>query len=171
MNAKCIYSKTIEELIKSPQHFEDGTIAIIDDNKCYVYNNGWNPISNVQMENKGISIDLYSLNKNIMNQMKPINEQEINELKNSVNALSEYGMYFMLLCKDYNYYTIFHKNFPSIISTDSFANMVIILCQELGDIIGWENTDQGAIEVWIKINDEAYCFYLFQYDAGIVECN
>ena len=49
--------------------------------------------------------------------------------------------------------------------------MVIILCQELGDIIGWENTDQGAIEVWIKINDEAYCFYLFQYDAGIVECN
>ena len=64
MNAKCIYSKTIEELIKSPQHFEDGTIAIIDDNKCYVYNNGWNPISNVQMENEGISIDLYSLNKN-----------------------------------------------------------------------------------------------------------
>ena len=52
MNAKCIYSKTIEELIKSPQHFEDGTIAIIDDNKCYVYNNGWNPISNVQMENE-----------------------------------------------------------------------------------------------------------------------
>ena len=70
MNAKYIYSKTIEELIKSPQHFEDGTIAIIDDNKCYVYNNGWNPISNVQMENEGISIDLYSLNKNIMNQMK-----------------------------------------------------------------------------------------------------
>ena len=33
MNAKCIYSKTIEELIKSPQHFEDGTVAIIDDNK------------------------------------------------------------------------------------------------------------------------------------------
>ena len=32
MNAKYIYSKTIEELIKSPQHFEDGTIAIIDDN-------------------------------------------------------------------------------------------------------------------------------------------
>ncbi len=171
MDAKCIYSKTIEELINSPQHFKKGTVAIIDNNECYIYNNGWSLISNAQMENEGISIDLYSLNKNIMNQMKPIDEQEINELKNSINALNEYGMYFMLLCKDYNYYTIFHKNFPPIISTDSFTNMVIILCQELGSIVGWENTDQGAIEIWIKIDNETYCFYLFQYDAGIVECN
>ena len=103
--------------------------------------------------------------------MNSINEEELNKLMSSINEMSECGMYYMLLCKDYNYYTIFHKNIPPIISTGSLASMVIILCQELGSIVGWEKNNNGGIEIWINIGNESYCFYLFQYDAGVVECN
>lgn len=173
------YTNTMGELYNSPRKFKEGTIAISgEDQKQYCYTgNEWVMIgttTNNLSDNSTTfqtGMNLYDFNKNIMIQMDPINEEELNKLMSSINEISEYGMYYMLLCKDYNYYTIFHKNIPPIISTGSVASMVIILCQELGSIVGWEKNSDNAIEIWINIDNESYCFYLFQYDAGIVECN
>ena len=41
----------------------------------------------------------------------------------------------------------------------------------VGRVTLWEKNNDNAIEIWINIDNESYCFYLFQYDAGIVECN
>jgi hypothetical protein len=75
----------------------------------------------------------------------------------------------MLLCRDYNYYTIFHQHDQWI--ADIFSKSVIDILKNIGDIISIDYTsDNVAIEIWMRIEDEAYCFYLFGYDAGIVEC-
>lgn len=174
-----IYTNTIGELCNSLRKFETGTIAISgEDSKEYYYTGDeWVMVDATDIDlsknpaTLQTEMNLYNFNKNIMIQMDPISEEELNKLMDSIDEMSNYGMYYMLLCKDYNYYTIFHKNIPTLISTDSFINMVIIICQELGNIVGWEKTNNGAIEIWINIDNESYCFYLFQYDAGIVECN
>ena len=74
----------------------------------------------------------------------------------------------MLLCKDYNYYTLFESE---SILRKSFVDMVIETICPLGNIYSIEFTeDQGALEIWIKPEDEAMplAFYLFPYDIGVV---
>lgn len=74
--------------------------------------------------------------------------------------------YYMLLCNEYHYYTIFT-------STDwdepSFTHVVMEIIAELGDVFSVEKTE-GGIEFWIRPNDceEAMIFMLFPYDAGVV---
>ena len=39
-----------------------------------------------------------------------------------------------------------------------------------GEVRGIDLTkDKDAIEIWLIIEDEAYCYYFFPYDAAIIE--
>ena len=74
----------------------------------------------------------------------------------------------MLLCKDYGYYTIF-KRLPE--NLPSFSDTVVEIISEIGEVKSIEFTEkQDAIEIWIQPTgeEEAYVFYLFPYDAGVV---
>ena len=75
--------------------------------------------------------------------------------------------FHMLLCKDYNYYTIFA---PDDIVILDFIAAVYDIIVNLGAVYSIENTEDGAIEIWIKPEGEEmpYAFYLFPYDAGVV---
>lgn len=168
-----IITKTLEELKQSPHKFNDNDIAVIEDkpSKRYIYKNGnWELIPTTSTINTGITV--YEMNKNIIVQMKPANEEKIKEIKKEFIEFEERykgNKYFMLLCKDYNYYTIFHKTGTFVYK--NFAIAVLDILSELGDlIIASITTDKTAVEIWVKINEEAYCFYLFPYDKGIVEC-
>lgn len=112
------------------------------------------------------------MNKNVMKQVKPANEEKIEEIKKELIKFEnkfKANKYYMLLCKDYNYYTIFHKTGTFVYK--SFSLAVLDILSEIGDLIAGATTaDKNAVELWIKIADEAYCFYLFPYDKGIVEC-
>lgn len=120
------------------------------------------------MENQ-IELNLYDLNKSVINQLEPMTPDEI------IDSLSLIGDYYhksennfhMLLCKDYNYYTIFA---PDDIITIEFTATVYDIIVNLGTIYSIENTEDGAIEIWIKPEGEEmpYAFYLFPYDAGVV---
>ena len=57
---------------------------------------------------------------------------------------------------------------------DSVREIVSILVDEClrnrGEIRGIDLTkDKDAIEIWLIIEDEAYCYYFFPYDAAIIE--
>ena len=72
------------------------------------------------------------------------------------------------LILQYNYYTIFEwTEFPPFIK---FADAIIEIISDLGDVYSIEQLIDGAIEIWIKpIEEETpYAFYLFPYDAGVV---
>ena len=74
----------------------------------------------------------------------------------------------MLLCRDFNYYTIF--NYDSMLSFPDFSSAVCTIITELGDVYSIDLLEDGAMEIWIKPTGEEspYAFYLFPYDAGVV---
>ena len=120
------------------------------------------------MENQ-IELNLYDLNKSVINQLEPMTPDEIID---NLNLIEEYyhksdNSFHMLLCKDYNYYTIFA---PDDIITIEFTATVYDIIVNIGTIYSIENTEDGAIEIWIKPEGEEmpYAFYLFPYDAGVV---
>ena len=80
--------------------------------------------------------------------------------------------YHMLLCKDFNYYTIFNQDLTlltELIFSD-FPSVVTSIITELGEVYSIELLEDGAMEIWIKPAGEEnpYAFYLFPYDAGVV---
>ena len=80
--------------------------------------------------------------------------------------------YYMLLCNERKDYTVFKMNDKD--NDDSVREIVSILVDEClrnrGEIRGIDLTkDKDAIEIWLIIEDEAYCYYFFPYDAAIIE--
>ena len=160
---------TKQALYTLQNHVEGECIYCEEDGKIYSWqeNDGWQPI---EFDNKGISMNLYDLNKNIINQLKTMEISEIKENKKLFNELYDKtnNIHYMLLCKDYNYYTIF-KRLPE--NLPSFADIVVEVISELGEVKSIEFTEtQDAIEIWIQPTneEETYVFYLFPYDAGVV---
>ena len=125
---------------------------------------------NLKMEGQELSFNLYDLNKNIINQLEPLTQEEINEKEDLINDfyIKSNNNHYMLLCKDFNYYTIFEKS--PIYNTNTFFINLNEIINELGIVYSIESTEDNAIEIWIKPVDEEnpYAFYLFPYDRGIV---
>ena len=152
------------------QNHEPGEMALCSDtNEIYCWDEeaGW---SLINVEGKGLELNLYDLNKNIIEQLNPLTT---NEVSMKMGLINEYyqkanNTYHMLLCRDFNYYTIF--NYDSMLTFPDFAGAVCTIITELGDVYSIELLEDGAMEIWIKPTGEEspYAFYLFPYDAGVV---
>ena len=117
-------------------------------------------------------MNLYDLNKNLVNQLKPLTKEEIfNKEKDFINLHKRFSnKHYRLLCKEYSYYTIFEEE--RIIMNKPFSDTVIEIITALGDIYSIEPTENNdAIEIWIKPDEEEMpmVFYLFPYDTGVVK--
>jgi hypothetical protein len=139
-----------------------------EDGKIYTWtNDNWEL---VEFENKGISMNLYELNKSIINQLEPMTNSDIANKMDLFEFLQiKNGKYYMLLCKEYSYYTIFE--FDPMISMPNFSSAVCEIISNLGKVMSIELTQtEDAIEIWIipKGEEEAFVFYLFPYDSGVV---
>lgn len=117
-------------------------------------------------------LNLYTLNKGLIKQLKNPTEEEITQLRNCIakwrfNNYKNNG-YFMLLNKEIGYYTIFRWQNRN---DEHFQDVVIECAEDLGKIKAWDIKDE-AIELWvtrqIEEDEEALCLYLFPYDNGIV---
>jgi hypothetical protein len=168
-----IVLKTVEEL-HTTTNLEPGTVAYVEDDKCIKVWNGekW---ENALTDGNGVSLNLYDLNRQLINQLDPLTEAELTACK---MILIDYykqahNNYHMLLCKDYNYYTLFalpnHNEFNEM-SAPAFADNVYNIINTLGSVYSVEQLIDGAVEIWIKPNEEEmpYAFYLFGYDRGVV---
>lgn len=152
------------------QNHEPGEMALCSDTNeiyCWDEKTGW---SLINVEGKGLELNLYDLNKNIIEQLNPLTT---NEVSMKMGLINEYyqkanNTYHMLLCRDFNYYTIF--NYDGMLTFPDFAGAVCTIINELGDVYSIELLEDGAMEIWIKPTGEEspYAFYLFPYDAGVV---
>ena len=152
------------------QNHEPGEMALCSDTNeiyCWDEKTGW---SLINVEGKGLELNLYDLNKNIIEQLNPLTT---NEVSMKMGLINEYyqkanNTYHMLLCRDFNYYTIF--NYDGMLTFPDFAGAVCSIITELGDVYSIELLEDGAMEIWIKPTGEEspYAFYLFPYDAGVV---
>lgn len=168
-NKYCIVP-TISALHALQNHIEGECVYCEEDGKIYSWqtNDGWGPID---VQNKGISMNLYDLNKSIVNQLPPLSRQDIAVRMDIIYDLRNKTMnnHYMLLCKEYNYYTIFESD--TMLNMPTFGAAVAEIINGIGEVFSIDATeDGGAIEIWIKPEgeDEALVFYLFAYDAGVV---
>lgn len=161
---------TKQALYSLQNHTEGETVYCEEDSKLYTWQEdiGWTLINT---EGKGIEMNLYDLNKSIINQLEPMT---IETIRGKLNDIEEFiretdNNHYMLLCKEYNYYTLFEYEHGLNFPTGGTAVCEIIT--NLGNVYSIEKTEDGlAYEIWIKAEDmeEPNVFYLFPYDQGVV---
>lgn len=115
---------------------------------------------------------LYDFNKQLMSQAKELRRIDF---KDSLNQIKDFikekdNKYFMLLCKERSDYTVFvlFKNEDS--DRQVFKKELSECLINRGQVLSIEKTkDKQAYEIWIKIDEEAFVYYLFPYDLGVIE--
>ena len=159
---------TIKRLDISQIRYEpqDGEIVIntVDDG-YYIYKDGnWMKIN---VENSGLNLSLYDLNKQIIAQLPILSDEELSNKKTVINQLHEKfnNEYYMLYGKEISYFTLF-----KIANSKFFGDEVIECLNNVGDVKCIDMTEPGdAIEIWIQSDmQEVTCLYLFPYDTGLV---
>ena len=116
---------------------------------------------------------LYDANKQLVKQTeKPLTHPELTTkqflLEDFFEKISKFAM---MLCHEQRDYTVFELDKFSLTAPNTAAREVIGCCINRGSILSIEKTDDDiAIEIWISIDDEPYCYYLFPYDEAVIYC-
>ena len=117
---------------------------------------------------------LYDANKQLVKQTESkLNHLELAAIQRKLEEYFENDKYkyYMLLCHERRDYTVFNLDLESITSPMVAARESIGCCTDRGDILSIEKTEDNiAYEIWIEIDDEPFCYYLFPYDAAVIEC-
>lgn len=118
---------------------------------------------------------LYDANKQIMgsDKIKPLTVPELAAAQLKIEDFfnMQCDTYGMLYCKDRSDITIFHMydnqnpNPPAIAAKECLG-----CCTDRGDILSIEKQEDGNFEIWLRIDGEAFAYYLFPYDNAVIEC-
>ena len=126
-------------------------------------------------DEKLAEISLYECNRLLMAKQPNLT---IEDIESKVPYLEKWfeenpDTYFMLLCNELNYYTVFHQCTTTFGSFTKLAKEVLDLAMKyIGNIKVIETDTNGVIAIWgwQQEKDELpHCFYLFPYGQGVVE--
>ncbi len=118
--------------------------------------------------------NLYEMNKQLISQTaKPLSHLELSaiqlKLEDWFNMIID--TYAMLLCHERRDYTVFHLYENQNPNPPQVAARELIGClTDRGTILAIDETNDQAWEIWLKIDSEPYCYYLFKYDNAVIEC-
>ena len=120
------------------------------------------------MDNSNVQLgSLYDMNKQIMTQQPIATDKERAEYATKIIKWFENKTYSMLLCHDRYDYTVFEEK--TKIHSDKVAVSALFECiDNRGKLQSMDFLEDGAVEIWIKIDGESYCYYLFDYAEAII---
>lgn len=124
---------------------------------------------NIKLEPK---VKLYDLNKQIMHEQKAISPLALQSYQDKIEEWFNWSIdsYAMLLCHERRDYTIFHLYEKQNPNPPQLAAKELIGCLiDRGDILSIDETEDKAWEIWLRIDNEEYCYYLFNYDNAVIE--
>lgn len=124
---------------------------------------------NIKLEPK---VKLYDLNKQIMHEQKAISPLALQPYQDKIEEWFNWSIdsYAMLLCHERRDYTIFHLYEKQNSNPPQLAAKELIGCLiDRGDILSIDETEDKAWEIWLRIDNEEYCYYLFNYDNAVIE--
>lgn len=115
---------------------------------------------------------IYEINKSLMRREEKLSRPAFaNKLKLVRNFFLKNNKYFMLLCNDQKDYTVFVMNSLTDEAGDQviqdFKKCLINRGETLS--IDYAPGDQNAFEIWIRVDEEPCCYYLFPYDSAVIE--
>lgn len=116
---------------------------------------------------------LYDINKNAMKSIKELSyEERVAKRKLVEDFITDtHNHYYMLLCNDRRDFTIVTLDVANEEKRAAAAFTVVDECLvNRGKIKAIDLTEHNdAIEMWLNIDDEEFCYYFFPYDNAIVE--
>ena len=124
---------------------------------------------NIELEPK---VKLYDLNKQLMHEQRAISPIALQPYQDKIEDWFNWSIdsYAMLLCHERRDYTIFHLYEKQNPNPPQLAAKELIGCLiDRGDILSIDETTDKAWEIWLRINNEEYCYYLFNYDNAVIE--
>lgn len=113
---------------------------------------------------------LYEMNQTAYMRQPQLTSKEIDKAKLKVyDFIYANGIeYFMLLCNELKYYTIFDLKVATHTTIDEMVEELFDIVNELGTLRGIEVYDQ-RIEFWIYKYDRCHAYLLFSYDEGVIK--
>lgn len=153
-------------IMHSLKNCEEGELCYVhNEEKTFRYvNNEW---VEVELPKGELHMNMYEMNKSLIVQLPDISKKDLEAGKKKINQLASNGKYFMLLCNELKYYTVFNI-IPE--GKEKIEDVVLDCINCFGATIKSIDTLDDAIEIWIQKNDEAYVMYFFNYDGGVEIC-
>lgn len=122
---------------------------------------------------------LYDFNKQMMLNQGKLSKSKLKAIKPELEEWFNWQIdgYAMLLCRERYDFTVFHlyenqnMNPPKIAVTE-----LIDLLKNRGEILSIEKDTinsymtNNAWEIWLKIDGEAFAYYLFNCDDWVIQC-
>lgn len=114
---------------------------------------------------------LYDVNKQLNLNEKILTRTEVKKALKEVKEFFKENKdkYFMLLCKDRGDYTLFNFNNKNDISLQNAIKDVQECLENRGSIISIESDNGYNLEIWLRIDDDTFLYYIFPYDIGVIE--
>ena len=115
----------------------------------------------------------YEINQQLMANEKPLDPIALNRALYEIAEHIYDWQYTMLLCRERNDYTVFHKGGDKLESRDGLVNIVKEVKETLenrGTIVTIDKQEQGNYEIWLRNGDENVLYMLFDCFDFIVEC-
>lgn len=164
-----------KNILDNLQNHEIGEVAYITDTKefyTYKENEGW---VKMNTDSDLFQFSLYQMNQMVLRELPKLSDEDLIKAKQTISdyvySLEHNDDYFMLLCHELKYFTVFTKD-EECNEEEKITNVLIECVNSIGDIKSIERTnDTEAIEIWITTpEDETYVMYFFDYGKGIVPC-
>ena len=121
---------------------------------------------------------LYEVNQQLMANEPPMDMIHIQQVKEDLRTWLTHNFkeqYFMLLCHELRDYTLFNLDKTSTWAIANpttimqAANDVIECMTNRGILLGAEEQEDGAWELWIRNPEGCFAYYLFPYGNAVIE--
>ena len=119
---------------------------------------------------------LYDFNKQMMLKQSKLSSSEIDSIKSELEEWFNWQIdgYAMLLCRERYDFTVFHLYEKQNSNPCKIAVTELIdLLKNRGKILSIEkdsNVINNAWEIWLKIDENTFVYYLFNCDDWVIQC-
>ena len=146
-------------------HDEGDEAFVISESKIYRYSDGeWKAAKTPEGK---LNISIYEMNKMVVAQLPEAEDKQVLEtVRRYANDCQ--GKYFMLICKDLNYYTLFVRGEGE----GRLEKEALDCMHDIGTVKSAERIeDTDVVELWVEPKDEEpVAMYFFNYEKGVVLC-
>ena len=132
------------------------------------------PIKTTSSDGNLSAGSVYEINKQLIQSYTPLSHPELATAQTKVEDWFNMSIdsYAMLLCHERRDYTVFHLYEKQNPNPPALAAQELIGClTDRGEVLAIDKTTDNADawEIWLRIDNEPYCYYLFRYDNAVIE--
>lgn len=116
-------------------------------------------------------MNLYELNQSGYQSLPKMTDAEIEKKREDIwrFLLANKGSYYMLVCNELKYYTLFSNYRPGmVVIKNPMIDTILEIVEDLGVLKAIE-VNESMIEFWVSKDDECHMYAFFNYDRGVVK--